>query len=94
MEKPRQPNLWIGTCIAVCLAADLFGYYTYRDAAGWLLRGRNAFLVYENHRFEGFASPPHYGLRMAFGVAVLVAIYELMKVAIQRIILKVVVKSN
>jgi hypothetical protein len=94
MEKPREPNPWIGTCIAVCLAAILFGYYASRNAAGWLLRGRDAFLVYETHRFEGFVSPPHYGLRMAFGIAVLIAIYEFVKVAIQRIILKVLVNSN
>ena len=94
MEKPREPNPWIGTCIAVCLVAVLFGYNTYREATGWLLRGRDAFLVYETHRFEGYASPPHYGLRMTCGIAVLIVIYEFMKVAIQKIILKVLINSN
>jgi hypothetical protein len=50
--------------------------------------------AYETHRFEGFASPPHYGLRMTCGIAVLIVIYEFMKVAIQKIILKVLINSN
>jgi len=44
--------------VAAILLGGLFGWYVHYDSALWNLRGRDAFIAEQVHRFNTYISPP------------------------------------
>ena len=49
---------FVSRIIAALLLGGLFGWHMHRDYVAWGLRGREAFIAYELHRFDDFVVNP------------------------------------
>ncbi len=78
----------------------LFGEYVAKDHERWFKLGRDAFLAYENHRFETQMAHPTIGFAFVVGMAIfsvgVAVIYELVGLVGDRLfgIMKRRVKDN
>jgi hypothetical protein len=75
-----------GRILAALFLGAVLGAYVHFDEMRWAQRGRDAFLAYENHRFDQRMVSPHSGLGlmlvgMVF-VGVGVGMYELIAAGI------------
>ncbi len=76
-----KKNDFLSKAIAAMLLGGAFGWYIHHDEMRWSLRGRDAFIAFQAHRFDMNIATPHtvlaYMVTTALMAAGFCAVYEL-----------------
>ena len=81
---------WMSRVVVAILLGSLCGWFVHHDLVKWNLRGRDAFIAYQMHRFDLYMTSPrplvHYLVTTALSVVGACMLYELLVATLSSIV--------